>query len=629
MADKPQEYRLSMIRSIAGRLFLWVILMLAIPCLVYLVIIGHQSNKLVATDVVAALHDVAEARADLFSNVATGMSANMQLIADWLPWYKITSPDSPLSHEAQDVFAATDISLDYMWIAYATAVGDRFQVVIASDDTHVGAFLDELFSTPVGKTPTTIALIDLTIGSKGQLMAQTTPTADGAGVAGVLVSIFELRYAMAAAAARPLLPYPLDVAVLDKDGAVVETSQLAWTSLRFTKGAVAPRGPITARLRPSPLYPNTYLFTWSGREWTAALAPIAGGQLQMIAVVEMDDALAPYRDLNYLTLVIGIVVVLTGAAAGIILSRRLIHPLINLAKQMQRVRTGDRRATYTPDPWGYELNDIGAGANRTLEALRKSTEEAANAEAKAAALQKEWTLAQQVQLRTLPGVIPNVPGLELAAVYKPAKEVAGDLYDLAIRDKPNNELLMAIADVCGKGIGACLHSLTIRGALRSAFYSSRELADMVTYANSLFYRDTAASSMFATLVAALYQPETSELHYTCCGHIPPVLIHSDGKVAHLATPGLVLGIMDPIKVEVGTIVLQEGDLIVMYSDGVSEAHDPDGHLFTDQRVLEVIQANLQGTPQQIVDAMMAALAEFQKTAEQHDDITLVVAKRVP
>jgi len=608
---------------------MWLIIMLGLPCLAYLVVVGYQNRSLVEKDVVAALRDVVAARADLFSVSARQTQHVMELMADWLPWYQITvSENSPLRHEAMDLLNDCDTSIDILWCAYAPAEGSRFKILLTTAEVWQGTYVDQLISGPLNKPGSNIQIIDLPFGTKGQLLTQSVPAANGQGVAGILLTVLDLRYVLAATAAKPLLAFPIEMALLDGEGDVLETSQVSWGSFRFTNRPTAPRGPITMRLTPSSKYPDTEQFTWQGDPWTAALWTIVPGQLQVMAAVQMDQALAPSKLRNQLGVAVGIIVVALGAAIAVAWSQRLIRPLTRLAYQMNQVRAGNWSVRYVDEPSGYELNDLGHGVNRTLEILKKSTQEAAEAEATTTAIKKEWAVAQEVQHRTLPEVIPQVPGLDLAAFYRPAKEVAGDLYDLILRQSDGQELFIALADVCGKGIGACLHSLTLRGALRSAFHSTQGLSDIVIYANKLFARDTAATAMFATLSAALYHPETRQLSFTSCGHTPGLLIHADGQLTRLQTPGMALGVVEELPVEVLQVDLREGDLVVLYSDGISEAHDQESRLFGETRLMEVAMQYRSLSAQQVVDRVIQAVTEFQGSAVQHDDITMVVVKAV-
>jgi serine phosphatase RsbU (regulator of sigma subunit) len=626
----PVEKHISFGRSLAGRLLAWLLIMLGLPCLIYLVIIGRGGDELYRDDVVATLHEAVQARGDLFGVPPEQIGIAMRMLADWVPWENVESKEAAgsdptklqLRATAQALLSEVTGSVDYLWAGYAKPEGEAYRIVLATDSIHEGDRLDTTVVRQAKGHPSASTIIALPIGAQGLVLA--LPVSGG-----IVFSVLNLRSSLEEASAKPSVAFPIDVALLDTTGDVLITSYLPWGSKRFTTRASAPRGSEPIRLRPSLQYPDAWEFDWAGEVWTAAIRPVANGQVRILAAASMDEALAGQYTQNWLSIAIGLAVLMLSSGCAILISLKLISPLAQLDRQLSRVRAGDWEGQLPTHPLGYELNVVTEGMNRTLQTLRRSTQEAASAEAETAALQREWSVARQVQERTLPTQIPLVAGIELAAVYKPAKEVAGDLYDLAVRDAPHSELLMALADVCGKGIGACLHALTLRGALRSAFYSARGLAEMVVYANRLFIQDTATTSMFATLAAVLYQPASRQLHYTCCGNPPLLYMHRDGVVERLQTPGLALGVMEPIAVQVGTLRLEEGELLILYSDGITEAHDQEGRLFGEGRLTEVVRTHRNLTAQQIVDAVVEAVAAFQGSAEQHDDITLVVARGVP
>jgi len=318
-----------------------------------------------------------------------------------------------------------------------------------------------------------------------------------------------------------------------------------------------------------------------------------------------------------------IIFILFGVAA-IWISRRMAKPLKALSHVMARVREGDLTSRFQKDRMGFEINALGSQFNQMLDAFAHHMESAKKERAAKELFESELEIGYQIQKSLLPPQVPLFEGLDIAAGFLSAKEVAGDFYDLYEQD---GKLFIAIADAAGKGVSACLYSLCVRSFLRSFTAASLDLAEIVKKTNQLFCLDTKDSGVFVTAWVGIYDPLTSMLQYSSCGHCPPLLKKEDQTLLELKTSGTALGVIDFHTVETATVPFREGDTLLLYTDGVREAHNSSGKLFGKARLLELFRASKAPRAQSLLDTLMKEVAHFATGAPQHDDLTLLVIRK--
>ena len=242
-------------------------------------------------------------------------------------------------------------------------------------------------------------------------------------------------------------------------------------------------------------------------------------------------------------------------------------------------------------------------------------------------VEQELALAWQIQSSFLPHDLPHVPGWQLAATLKPAREVSGDFYDVI--PLPNGRFGILVADVSGKGMGAALYMALSRTLLRTYAIQHHARPDYVLgVANRRILMDTDAR-MFVTVFYGVLDPITGELTYCNAGHNPPYLLSSQNErpVQELRRTGIPLGIFEGETWEQSAVQLAPGDTLVLYSDGITDAQDEHETLFGEERLRETVQANLGRPAQDVQDGLIAAVHEFVGDAPQFDDITLMVVVR--
>jgi len=238
--------------------------------------------------------------------------------------------------------------------------------------------------------------------------------------------------------------------------------------------------------------------------------------------------------------------------------------------------------------------------------------------------EQELTLARRIQRSFLLTQFPELPRIELHALNLSSKEVSGDFYDVV--PAGDGRWLLAIADVAGKGVPAALLTSMLQASLRTQAGVTGSVAEILRNINRLVYRSTAVNQ-FATFFLARVDESNLELRFSNAGHNWPVVFHEDGQREFLVKGGVVVGILEDASFEEEAVVLKPGDRLVFYTDGVSEAQAPNGELFGEDRLYELISALPRTlSAREVTDRIVARVHEFLGGAEAGDDITLMVLR---
>lgn len=241
-----------------------------------------------------------------------------------------------------------------------------------------------------------------------------------------------------------------------------------------------------------------------------------------------------------------------------------------------------------------------------------------------ARLEEELSLAQQIQRTFLRAEFPPLPRCEVHAVNLPSRQVGGDYYDVVPRT--DGSFFVAIADVAGKGVPAALMSSMLQASLRTQARTTTSVSEILRNINALIYRSTAVHQ-FATFFLAHVDPTGCRMSFANAGHNYPVLVRANGERIQLQRGGLIIGIMEDIAMEEDTVALQDGDVIVFYTDGISEATNAAGDLFGDDRVADLAAAAPSEMPaRELAQKVLGEVEEFLDGVEAQDDRTLVVLR---
>ncbi|HEY2294213.1 MAG TPA: SpoIIE family protein phosphatase [Thermoanaerobaculia bacterium] len=239
-------------------------------------------------------------------------------------------------------------------------------------------------------------------------------------------------------------------------------------------------------------------------------------------------------------------------------------------------------------------------------------------------LEREMHLAAQIQLQILPKGSPTVPGYELLGWYRPARQVGGDYYDLFLHE--DGRVGLVVGDVSGKGMPAALMVSTLHSGLRLLLDQRGFGPGMLERLNRHIVESSAANK-FITLLLTELTPETGELHYLNAGHNPGILLRRDGSVEELAPGGVPLGLLPGARFRGGLVTLERGDLVCIYSDGITEAASPDDEEFGMERLIDLLRAERDRPLVEVMAAIPHTVGEFSQGLPQGDDQTLVLLRR--
>ncbi len=239
-------------------------------------------------------------------------------------------------------------------------------------------------------------------------------------------------------------------------------------------------------------------------------------------------------------------------------------------------------------------------------------------------LERQMDLARTVQKRLLPVSLPVVPGCELAARIKPCLDVAGDYYDAFIIQ--GNRLLVAVGDVSGKGMGPALIMANLQASMRTALQAGLSLDAALGTINRMVFENT-PDDMFITLFAACWSPSEGVLSFVNAGHNPPMLFRRSGETSILCDGGLLLGIQAEVNYTTGAVKCSPGDTLLLYTDGVTEAMNPDGEEFGEERLRSVVAANPGLTLDELFALIEHEAAAFQGSDDFLDDFTLLALRK--
>ena len=241
-------------------------------------------------------------------------------------------------------------------------------------------------------------------------------------------------------------------------------------------------------------------------------------------------------------------------------------------------------------------------------------------------MEDELLIAREIQKGLLPSVLPTISNYEIAATNISSKQVGGDYYDV-LRLSPT-KLLVAIGDVSGKGTPASLLMANLQAAIHALVPLGLTLTDLTARINDLICENTAADR-FITFFWGILDNETKTFTFVNAGHNPPYILHKDGTFERLTHGGIIFGVMKAtIPYEQGTAHLDENEVLVLFTDGVSEAMSKTGEEFGEPALEAVIQANANNSVKEILSAIVAAVQQHSTGTHQYDDITMVVARGI-
>lgn len=344
-------------------------------------------------------------------------------------------------------------------------------------------------------------------------------------------------------------------------------------------------------------------------------------------VVPEDAVLATLRDQSRANVQVGVGSLMLLLVAAIAAAQSMAIPLRRLDTAARELASGHFDTPLPPVRRRDEIGRLTESFAKMRTELRTYIDELTATTAAKEKIASELLIAHQIQLGIVPKLFPPFPhrrDMDLFAYLEPAREVGGDLYDFALLD--DDHLYVAIGDVSGKGVPASLLMAVGKTLLKASVQAVRDPARALALVNEELAADN-DSCMFITAFCGVLNLLTGDLTFANAGHNPPLLVRTGGTVEMLSTrPGAPLAVIPGARYASHGTRLDPGDLLMLYTDGVTEAMNPQSELFDDARLIEVAQRDGAKTARGLIEALLAAVKTHAAGAEQSDDITLLTLR---
>lgn len=284
------------------------------------------------------------------------------------------------------------------------------------------------------------------------------------------------------------------------------------------------------------------------------------------------------------------------------------------------VDTSSRMAAFTDE----ELDLLTSIANQAAVAITNARLQGQLVEQHK--LAREMEIARNIQTNLLPKTYPDLPGYQLSAMSLPAKQVGGDYYDFL--KVPDGRIGLAVADVSGKGVPAAILTASTRSYLQGeTLHKNSSLPQTVARINRMVCRDV-TNDMYVTMVLCLLDPTDGGVEFVNAGHSYPIIVSPGGELEYLKTGGLILGIEEETLYESERVSIPPGGALVLYTDGVTDILDSDGRPFTNEAFLDILKDKHHLSAEEIRNAIYQSCLKHRGNADQFDDFTLIVLKRL-
>lgn len=427
--------------------------------------------------------------------------------------------------------------------------------------------------------------------------------------------------AIAAKVRREYQPLVVDAIIVDTTGSIhTLRDNLLLTKFRLPGNAVE-------------ISPNIFLYSMRGIGQVFdivehAVAEVSGlpeqvGTIHLLINKSIIDT--EIADSRKRALWISGIILVMGYMGVFILVYVTMSPFKKLSKWVQDLGRGEARDEIEFDA-SDEIGEIAQAFNEITEKFRKSQESLAEQER----LQKEMQVAQEIQHTLLPAAFPEIEGYEIASYYEAAKEVGGDYFDFVEVDK--DTLGIVVADVSGKGVPGSLVMTMIRTALRTEARGNKNAADVLARVNDFVINDM-KRGMFVTVFYIILDSKNRIINYASAGHNPMILFRGNTRKSYYLNPrGFPIGINLPDSslfrksIQSDTLRLQEGDVLISYTDGITEAMNPQREKFGEERFLAAIREYGYLKVDPLVDEVRDEIKLFTQGYAQNDDITLVAIR---
>lgn len=632
---------ISFSKSLGFRLFIISFILLGFPLLVDSFILVQEHFKTTIAQAEEYLSESAKFRevaiSELIpsSNPLIGLLVNILDLENNFPEEKSEELNKKLKKLTEEGGVAEIV-------LYKVTPENRYVVVSASDPADIGKDHTDyitglqLISTE-GASKTDASFIYLeAFRERYYAEAHLIFSADKSNPKGVLLVYTDISQAMNLLLTPDTDRFPLYYAILRADSIVYASSDPSLTFNYFrelepaTKKLLFAEQPLANKFLPQ--HPITlsynlgypfFEFLWRGQEQVGFIKRISNSNFFIMIYASKEEIFAePIGNFMQIYATYFLVLII-GTLVTYFITRRLTQPLVSLASVMEKVQKGEVENRYSMDPVGFEINMLGETFNETADTLIKKKKVFEEERVKREIYAKELDLGLEVQKSLFLKEKVEFPSVDIATRYLPAKQVGGDFCNIFLKGE---ELVLTIADASGKGVEACFYSLIVRGMLRIFTQQYDDVGKAVLEANNLFIQETGNTGMFVTVLVAIYNPLSRELKYFSAGHNPLLLRRKDGHCELLNHLAPAMGVEHRGVTQQKTITLSPGDLVLFYTDGITEAHDEKNRLFSEKRLVRLIAEEGDMPAAEIADDILKAVEVFAGKAPQHDDITMIVMK---
>lgn len=359
-----------------------------------------------------------------------------------------------------------------------------------------------------------------------------------------------------------------------------------------------------------------------------AYAPLASNGWSLGVLFPKDELMADIQRLTRVVLALCLGGIALMTLSIIFIARSITRPLTALAEMTGQIAKGNLDASLPEQQSGDEVGKLTTSFNAMQRALKKHITDLTEATAARERIESELQIAHDIQMGILPKTFPAFPHrieFDLYATILPAKEVGGDLYDFFFLDE--NRLCLVAGDVSGKGVPAALFMAVTRTLIKTKASHSLSAHDTLSRVNDDLALDN-PSMMFVTLFLGILDVTTGEMEYANAGHNPPYLNSGQGRSLNPleSTGGLALGVMPGIPYRSRYLVLKPGDVLFIYTDGVTEAINAQEALFSENRLEQGLTDLKAESMDQMVSGILTLVQDFSKGVPQADDITLMAIR---
>jgi HAMP domain-containing protein len=394
----------------------------------------------------------------------------------------------------------------------------------------------------------------------------------------------------------------------------IEPDGKIWPKYAF----IAPiNAPITGTDKGLTLWSTTYISEFS------APAQVTRKKIDAsVADTEMNiNSRINSMQVTFMGIFIAIIVCVIGLS--FLVAKTITRPVLALTKGVNIIGQGNLDYAVNIKT-GDEIENLANSFNKMASDLRGQMEIIRLTTAEKERVQKELEIAKGIQQTFLPESAPKIEGFDLAGLNTPALEVGGDFYDFIPVDL--NKWGLVIADVSGKGVPAALFMALSRTLIRSNTTGSTSPLETIRRTNDIIAQDTRAN-MFVTLFYGVLDPVRKTLTYINAGHNPPLVQgKSPVEITMLAAKGIALGVLTDMEFEEKEISLHPGDILILYTDGVTEAINLKNEMFGHERISGIVEENYYLSAQEIIQKIEKEVFTFSEGQPQFDDITLLLLK---